>query len=218
MFDGWCSLLMQYNLSMACLLASIQQTVNDGQFVSSNLFPVPDEHWRLFYTFLFPFFLCLSLVLPLSSSFFLSFSHSLPLDLFLHFTRFVFFFLTLLQSCHILFLVASLWSVYASSGCIAHFSIDTLSVLFLSYLLFLCFPVTTMFVYHLLCHSHHMSTHHLVNFSIATSSSCFLYSSLVPPLSLSCPDHRIISKMPGIFLTVWQFWAASLTFWLPSLG
>lgn len=30
--------------------------------------------------------------------------------------------------------------------------------------------------------------------------------------------NRIISKTPGIYLTVWQFWAASLTSWWQSLG
>jgi len=76
MFDGCYSLLMQYNLSLACLLASIQHAVTDGPFVSSNFFPVPVEHWHVFFfTFLFSIFLCLTLVLSLSYSFFLSFSH-----------------------------------------------------------------------------------------------------------------------------------------------
>lgn len=55
----------------------------------------------------------------------------------------------------------------------------------------------------------------------ATSMSTFpLSSSLFLPHhpSFSFPIHRIISKMPGISLTVSQFWAALPTSWLRSLG
>lgn len=54
-------------------------------------------------------------------------------------------------------------------------------------------------------------------------SSLFSFSSLpslssLPLIFITSIVHRIISKMPGTFLTVWLFWAASLTSWLPSLG
>lgn len=58
----------------------------------------------------------------------------------------------------------------------------------------------------------------IILFPISTSSS--LCPLRAPSLFSFLPSlaHRIISKMPGIFLTVWQFWAASLTSWSPSSG
>lgn len=73
MFDGWCNPLMQYDLSLTCLLASIQHAVTDGPFVSSNSFPVPVEHWHVF----FFHFLSLSVWLSFSLCLTLSFSHFL---------------------------------------------------------------------------------------------------------------------------------------------
>lgn len=165
MFDGWCTVLMQYKLSLACLLASIQHAVTDGPFVLSNFFPVPVGHWHFFFTFLFSFSLCPTVIFSPSCSFFLSLSHSLPLILFLHFTLF----------CHTLFLVMSTWSVYAPSPHIANYLVNFLSVFsFLS----LPHPCSSTFY----CVTLFTSPHHPLAFPISTSSSLFFIPLF--PLSL----------------------------------
>lgn len=175
-FDCWCTLLMQFNLFLACLLASIQYAVTDGPFVSSNFFPCPVGLWHVFFHFLVLSLFCLT--------------HTYTNSLFNYFDHTVFFFLSF--QC-------GLWFF-----CMANFSINILCCL--SFLLFLfscCIHVCLHFSLLL------FPLHPLLSFPSLPSCS-FWY--------LSCPSHRIISKMRGIFLTVWQSWAASLTSWLQNLG
>lgn len=143
------------------MLVSFQLPFTDGQFVSSNFFPVSVLHWHLFSsTFLFPF--CI----------FLSLSHFLILYFLLFFLLGMVFHLNMTYTSHpfacyfhVIYPVALL-----------NFSVNL--YLFPS-LLFVCFLATSMFFCFLLCHSCLMSPHIL----LFSSLSCSLFFS-VPVSSL----------------------------------
>lgn len=132
---------MQYDLSPACLLASIQHAVTDGPFVPSNFFPCLVGLTRLFSLSCSFFFLFLSDSRSLSilHSLFLTICLSISFCL-LHGFLFHFNITSIMPypfPCHL--------NVVCPSFCIAHFSVNILSALFLY--CFVCFPVFLMFVY-----------------------------------------------------------------------
>lgn len=190
----WCSTSCS---QLVCWHPSNMPSVS---YLVSFLFLSKTDMSFFFFTFSFFVSVCLTF-LSLSFAFSLIVSLSRPLSVFYFF--FFFFILISLQSCHIIFLVIPMWPVYAPSPCILHFSVNILSV-FLSIPatslppppppLFFCLPIL----------SHSLFPPHLPSFSPFSFCSSFI--------------DRIISKMPGIFLTVWQFWAALLTSWWQSLG
>ncbi len=171
MFDGWCSVLMQYKLSLACLLASIQHVVTNGPFVLSNFFPVPVGHCRFFFFFFVSLSCSLSGQLLFSLCLALSLSHSLPLILFLHF-----------------FFAVSFSLLFIYHPLLCQFSIC----------LFLSILATSTFFYILLCHS--LPYFHLIIPllypsvpSLSSRSSLLLF----PELFQRCLEYFWLCDSPG---------------------
>lgn len=163
-------------------------------------------------SFTFLFFFCLAFILPVLL--FLSLIVSLYLSCSCCILHFFFFIVILLKPA------TSLSLLFQCGLSMLHLlaSLISLSIFYLSFSFYTChihfclpFYCPTLFT----SSPSHLPSFHLILVCLLDPSLSSLSSLLLSPY---CPVHRIISKMPGIFLTVWQFWVASLTSWSPSLG